>query len=299
MGEEVKPPTHEELTEYHALMDRLKGVNGLKAAAAFPNASVFWDFKLKRASPGRIWHDTSPDWLKAELLRPYTQEELQACRVVSGIDKAASVPEGTKPTVLVVIGPGAAGKSTALPMANKTLDIVVDEFVMVDGDDLRSCHQGWKAHIEQENVHGYKDAFDIFRDNPDMKMKEKLMKESMESRKNLVVPINKSKPGILQKFKDKDYKVFVLAMLTSAEESKARCINRANENGRYPGAQKVAYLQCLDDLVELCRPEHSDKVVVIDSTDFANMKTVFSRINDMSVVEKLAQQYKDAVPDSH
>merc|ERR1711904_608796 len=99
--------------------------------------------------------------------------------------------------------------------------------------------------------------------------------------KNIIVPLSKSKKGMLKKFKDMDYKVYVLAMLTDSSESKARCVNRANENGRFPGPQKKAYLQCNDDLLELCRPENSDKVVVFDSSNFADMKTVYSRVNDI------------------
>merc|ERR1712232_1015700 len=158
-----------ELQDYHALMSRLQGVDGLHSAAAFPNGTVFWDFKLKRASPGRIWHDKSPDWLRQELLRAYTPEEMQACRDLIGIDKAKP---HENPTVVVVIGPGAAGKSTALDKAAKMLDVDLRDFVNVDGDDLRGCHRGWRRHIEEESIDGYKNAYDIWRDNPDMKLKE-------------------------------------------------------------------------------------------------------------------------------
>merc|ERR1719498_860330 len=126
-------------------------------------------------------------------------------------------------------------------------------------------------------------------------MKEMLMSECLKARKNLIVPINKEKPGMVEYMRKNGYKVYVLAMFVSPSQSKARCINRANENGRYPGKQKKAYLQCLDDLVKMCSPEISDKVVVFDSTDFANMKMIYSRVNNMDDVLKAANEHKNSV----
>ena len=241
-------------------------------------AGIYWDFPSGRPRRGRTWYDHAPENVRVELCRNCNAEELQSCREVSGIDRVESAPAGTRPKVLIIIGPSGAGKSLALPLAAKKFKIDMSTFAQVDGDDMRSCHSGWKTHVTENTKIGYFDAYDIYITNKANKdLKKTLSKECLRGRKHVVFPWTNIEQAALDVIRDMDYEVYVLGMLISCAESDCRQKNRAETNGRWAGTPAKKWLETIEHLQKMCQPTISHRVLVYDSTDVLNMQLVHAR----------------------
>eukprot|EP00429_Kryptoperidinium_foliaceum_P102973 CAMPEP_0176256110 /NCGR_PEP_ID=MMETSP0121_2-20121125/37377_1 /TAXON_ID=160619 /ORGANISM="Kryptoperidinium foliaceum, Strain CCMP 1326" /LENGTH=326 /DNA_ID=CAMNT_0017595937 /DNA_START=35 /DNA_END=1015 /DNA_ORIENTATION=+ len=289
--------TPEELKAYHAVVQKLSAIQNMRQAVDSAGANVYWDFKAQHARPGRIWQDHVPDEWRSELERDYTPEEMQAARDLTGIDKATPVPDDVRPRCVFLLGPPGAGKSTCLPRAAVVLNVTLDNSVTIDGDDLRSCHAAWVKRIDSDPVNGYSDSFQVFKKAQRRwrgefdTLKIQLTTEAQKQRKNVIICDTKANKQVLENFRSMNYEVIVIGLLISQKESDARNRNRGQEIGRFGDASPKAWHVCMDALKWLTQPEHSDRVVVFDTTDLSNPKVVFSRTHDRSAMEQALDRY--------
>lgn len=255
----------------------LENIHGLRDATR-AGAGVYWDFASGRAKVGRVWQQECPAKLRAELMRDCTEEELQACREATGIDRVQAASSGDTPICLVIIGPSGAGKSMALKKAAELFQIDLSKFAHVDGDDMRSCHKAWKECIVDDQSTGYLDAYDIYISNKTNKdLKKRYSKECLKARQNVIFPWTNIEEAALELMKEQGYRIYVLGLLISCAESDCRQKNRAETNGRWADTPAKKWLVTVEHLAKMCEPSSSEKALVYDSTDVLNMRLVYSR----------------------
>lgn len=292
---------------FHSIKEKLSKIQDMHSAVkasrdAHPGTTgIFWNFKTKRAEPGRMWltPDQMPPDVKAALSRPYSKSEMEHARVLSSIDVVAPVPQGQKPKLLLMMGPPGAGKSSLLPHASKLLDLDLDTFVNVDGDDCRTAHGGWNDVIETGSAHkayGYEGAMDYAKRNGGHvnRLKDQLRIEAMHDRKNLMFGLVKSdKVRCLMELPEiDDYEIVVFGLMVDFEECMDRNLNRMQENGRRSNFEKTQWLSVMDDMVMMVGESYSHRALVMDNTNFGHPKILYSRTTRLNDLADVVAQWK-------
>ena len=278
----------QESEAFWLVSDKLSSIESMEQAVQVSQRSadqgkpgVFWDPKTQRAQPGRLWVplDRMPPLARAELIRPYTAAEVSECRRVTQIDRVEAVPAGKPPQLLVVIGPAGAGKSTGLPRAAKQMNLDLDTFVSVDGDDLRSVHGGWREHIEQRQMTGYIGALNEIKQASWAKYKDEIKIEAIQSRKNLMFSCAKGSKmdGFTQLRQFADYEVNIFGLMVDFRVSSLREKNRTQVNGRSSNYTRKEWLATMGDIQKLCQEGSCKQALVIDNSDFSQPRVVYSR----------------------
>jgi len=287
---------------FHATMRRLGSIRSMPEAVRSSGAGVYWDFKADRAMPGRIWQDHVPKEWRDDLERDYTPEEMQNARDLTGIDQATPVPPGGRPRCILLLGPPGAGKSSCMPKAAAILNLTLENFATVDGDDLRSCHLAWKKRIDEEDVYGYADCFQVFKKAQQKwrgkhdTLKIELTTEAQRDKKNVVVCDTKINKHVLDNFRSQNYEVIVVGLVVSQHESDMRNKNRGQQIGRFGDSSPTAWNVCMDALRFLTQPDQSERVVVFDTTDLSNPTVIFSRLQDRRAMERAIDAYAAQMP---
>jgi predicted ABC-type ATPase len=153
-------------------------------------------------------------------------------RILKGyLDQAKPVPEGQKPTVLMMMGITASGKSTArsqiaLPEMEEYGSVVVDPDALKEaipeyrlGLQKRAKNAAWMAHEESSDL------------------ADELLERASKERKNIVLDGTgknlKTMQNRISAMKAKGFHVVLLMPHLNVEEAKKRAAKRAERTGRH------------------------------------------------------------------
>ena len=227
--------TREQVKTYHSILYRVAGIKSLHDCVDHPCANIYWDFKTKRCLPGRVWQDTMPEDVRKKVDRDFDELEIHEIEEAIHFRSAPSMTEDIDPRAIFVIGPAAAGKSAVRPQTESMLQINLDDYVEIDGDEFRNKHKGWMSVLSDRTT-GYKDALNILLPYT-RKLKKRLHAECIAARKNIVLPSTASNFAKLQReveeVRKHGYRIDVIGLVVSYKEARARALNRAHENGRW------------------------------------------------------------------
>jgi predicted kinase len=230
-----------------------------------------------------VWKTVAdmPSDVKAAITRPYTAAELKNVRDIAGIDRVMTVPQDQRPKLLMVIGPAGAGKSSCLRKACDMMNLDLETFVQIDGDEFRTAHGGYNEHIKQNLAVGYQGAFKYVQANSTWEnLKHELKTEAVQKRKNLCWgACSASKLKHVRKLPNfQDYDIYVLGLMVDWEEIYDRGHNRSELIGRGHKPNIKNWECALRDIVKLCDETMSKGCMVIENTDFAHPRVIYSRI---------------------
>lgn len=287
--------TARQVEAYHKLLAGLSHIEGLHDCVDHPCGNIYWDFKTKRCLPGRVWKDKMPEDVRAVVDRDFTPEEVQQIEEKINLHTAPSQPEDVEPRAMFFIGPAAAGKSSVRGKTEEMLQITLDEYVEIDGDEFRERHKGWQRVLREDLTTGYKDALSVLLPYT-RKMKKRILAEAIEKRQNILLPSTASNFEKLQKevdsVKSKGYRVDVVGLIVSFREARARALNRAHENGRWNDGTVEKWESAMKAIHHFAGPEKSDWCIVFDNQDFENPTTIFSRTHSLPFIENVVDLYR-------
>lgn len=174
------------------------------------------------------------------------EEELRAFEAV-GLSAASGA---AVPFALWVLGPSAAGKSTLISNLQPSGFIDTRNYVVVDGDALRDLHPGFSALVANGKAQNciWKCGFDLNKRITN-KMKDKIMKQAVDQKMNLVLPHTHPESKISQKLAAGGYAVSVISVYGNKAEIIDRGLSRSLESGkRYNGY--AAFQKSLDSFAQ-------------------------------------------------
>eukprot|EP00659_Diplonema_papillatum_P010692 gene10692-16449_t len=228
--------TAEQVKVYHTLLEGLSEINDLHACVNHPCGNIYWDFKTKKCLPGRVWKKDMPETVKQKIDRDFTPAEVEKIEATIRLHSAPPQPSDVSPRAIVIIGPAAAGKSAVSSRTEDMLQISLNDYVEIDGDEFRSCHFGWMSVLKGDKTTGYHDALNILLKYT-RKLKKRVLEEALTNRKNIILPTTGSNFEKLSKeveeVRARGYRIDVIGLVVSYKEARARALNRAHENGRW------------------------------------------------------------------
>eukprot|EP00755_Sulcionema_specki_P014347 Sspe_Gene.56412::Locus_31034_Transcript_2_3_Confidence_0.333_Length_1554::g.56412::m.56412 len=287
--------TAEQVKAYHGILEGLSCIQGLHACVQHPCGNIYWDFKSERCLPGRVWQDTMPPEVREKVDRDFTPEEVQTIEDTIHLHSAPSNPDDIPPRAIFVIGPAAAGKSAVRHKTEDILQIKLEDYVEVDGDEFRKAHKGWIGVLNGDPTTGYRDALNILLPYT-RKLKKRILSDAMSQRKNIILPSTGSNFEKLVKEVDsvraQGYRVDVIGLVVSYTEARARALNRAHENGRWNDGTWEKWEAAMHAIKHFMDPSRSDWCIVFDNEDFTKPSTIYTRTHSAPFVESVMAEYR-------
>ena len=247
----------EHVKAYHSLISMTKDIKGLHPCVDHPCQNIYWDFQTQMCLPGRIWEDTMPPEVRSKVDRDFLDDEVAKIEEAIHLHSAVSNEEGMQPRALFLIGPAAAGKSAVRRRTEEMLQIVLDDYVEIDGDEFREQHMGWMEVLKGDMTTGYKDALNVLLRYTRV-LKKRILATAMEQRKNILLPSTGSNFQKLideaEKVRQAGYRVDVVGLVVSHNETRARALNRAHTNGRWNVVTKEKWESAMKAIVHFADP---------------------------------------------
>eukprot|EP00756_Hemistasia_phaeocysticola_P004243 Hpha_TRINITY_DN12710_c0_g1::TRINITY_DN12710_c0_g1_i1::g.114115::m.114115 len=282
----------EEIKRYHDTLRRLDEIRCMRDTVLNPAGNLWWDGK--RACPGRMWLDHMPEHLKALVGRPFTPEEIALVEADCRLHTAPSIKH-VKPKVLYIVGPAGAGKSSIRPACEKLLDISLDDYVEIDGDDIRNRHMGWQQVLADMHV-GYRDSMSVL-SKPVEALKKNIVNEAIRLRKNLVISQTGQNTEKFAKEAQKmhmahDYIIDMVGLVVSMHEAGCRAINRSHENGRWHEPSWSKWNQIMKSIQYLMSERRCDNCIIFDNENFEDPRLIYTRTHNDSYVNGVIDRYR-------
>eukprot|EP01059_Diplonema_ambulator_P019603 TRINITY_DN331_c1_g1_i1.p1 TRINITY_DN331_c1_g1~~TRINITY_DN331_c1_g1_i1.p1 ORF type:complete len:346 (+),score=78.16 TRINITY_DN331_c1_g1_i1:100-1038(+) len=289
--------TEDQVKAYHALLAGLSSINGLHACVNHPCGNIYWDFKTKKCLPGRVWQDKMPEEVRKKVDRDFTPEEVKEIEDAIHLHSAPTQPMDIDPRAIFVIGPAAAGKSAVRPKTEEMLQIKLDDYVEIDGDEFRNKHDGWMSVLNNDKTMGYREALNVLLPYT-RNLKKKFLKTAMANRRNIILPSTGSNLEKLKKevedVRAQGYRVDVIGLVVSYKEARARALNRAHENGRWNDGTWKKWESAMEAILYFMDPSRSDMCIIFDNQDFLNPQTIYTRTQNQTFVEGIIDAYRQS-----
>eukprot|EP00668_Euglena_longa_P033222 GGOE01042761.1.p1 GENE.GGOE01042761.1~~GGOE01042761.1.p1 ORF type:complete len:290 (+),score=66.16 GGOE01042761.1:78-872(+) len=216
---------------------------------------------------------------------PFTRDE--ECALLAALFDAK--PPQSSPAFIVFTGPPGSGKSSCRTAALEALGLEVDEVVVVDSDEMREFHHGWRALMQLRNAEG---ALIAFTDAQKLgsracqAMKERLVTSAVQQRKHVMLTIVKQgkRDTLLELALQAGFTLHLVVIVTSLQHIVQRAELRARDTGRVTTPQTTDTLAAIVDNVAVLLPRVSGGVVVLDNSGTCGSPQLLLRAGSGSVV---------------
>lgn len=179
-----------------------------------------------------------PPAMKMALSAPLSEMDKNHIFQEVGLNTAASLPTNQKPKVLWLFGPPAAGKSTLAALRSTELFAGAGS-VLVDGDEIRDRHPGFKK-VTQNGLESrvlHKDAWETLKETGCVEgLKKPILQKAIDNRQNITMPDCALKPKrvmeMLKALQDADYEMHAICLWAPAQEAERRGRVRSVHTGK-------------------------------------------------------------------
>jgi len=236
------------------------------------------DMETKQASSGcyslRKWVEL-PCELRDDLNRELSLVEMnQAAEDMQLTSSRTIVAMDARPTAVILIGAGGAGKTSILsrlPLYLPGFDPA--NFFLHDGDHLRRYHAGFQRSCCEAGV-GYIGGWSTVK--PHIRAaKADLITRAINERRNILIPTGQHAPEYVERMVSASYKVHIIGIFADCDTIMTRGVKRGHETGREYLGTVAMWEKASRDMLQIVRDVKptsltSGLAMLIDNRDFNN-----------------------------
>jgi len=187
----------------------------------------------------RVVRNQIPAELASLLTKPFTEEQRQQIFRQVGLYTAKRVQTPNRPKALLIFGPPAVGKSTISMEVAKSLFDNPGDVVIVDGNDVRDAHEGFRKVAQHGLMHNllHSDAWDLLKGTKHVEnLKKEIMNLAVQNRQDVIIPECALNPErvhqMLRQMENADYEMHAICLWAPLDSVQQRGSQRSLKAGK-------------------------------------------------------------------